>query len=315
MSRHLAHDGFTASFSRLNPEMLDSNAIYIFSKAGVEPRSRAEVWNKLILASPEQCIEIVKQDERSFTCIINGSERCLSLTNTFEINILFSLKTLYIDITGLIHGVWSALFRAALSNEAVEESYIVYCEPDIYQSHQSPSSSNLFDLTSSFGGIGPLPGMANLAELERGVRTVLVTFLGFESARAQHIANSIDPAPKTIPVVGLPGFRIDYPQVTVASNETFLDDTRSHSNVKYALASCPFEAFSVLSEIRRDNPGSFIYIAPIGTKPHALGAVWFAIQHPQETEVIYDHPIRKTNRSAGIGQIHIYKVKPRDVNL
>lgn len=315
MNRHLAFDGFTASHSKLNISAFNVAATYIFSKRGVEPRSRAGVWDELSTGRPHQCVEILKQSERDFVARINGAEHIILLTDIGDITRIFLSSIVYVDMTGLGHNLWSALLRAMLSRAEVVEGYFIYSEPDVYQSHQSPSSNNLFDLSAAFGGIAPLPGMANLTEVERGIRTVLVPFLGFETARAQFIANTLDPIPKVIPVVGLPGFRIDYPQVTVASNDSFLDDTRSYSSIRYARASCPFEAYSVLADISRDNPGSFIYIAPIGTKPHSLGAVWFAIDHPQETEVIYDHPVRKNNRSTGIGQTHIYKIKPRDVDL
>ena len=58
-----------------------------------------------------------------------------------------------------------------------------------------------------------------------------------------------------------------------------------------------------------------MYIAPIGTKPHALGAICYALRNPDTTEIMYDNPIRKPGRTAGIGQMHVYMLKPSYVAL
>lgn len=45
----------------------------------------------------------------------------------------------------------------------------------------------------------------------------------------------------------------------------------------------------------------------MGTKPHALGAALFATVF-DDVELVYDHPIRKQNRSSGAGRCHVYHV-------
>lgn len=315
MSKCIAYDGATQTLETLSIADLDENAIYIFSTEGGEARIRTGVWADLLASRPGQCVEISDQLASSFVVTAVEGKRSISLTDSAALHALFVAPVAYVDITGLNHGVWASLLRAMLDNKELEKVFYVYSEPDVYQAHQSPSSSNLFDLTAAFGGISPLPGMANLSGPERGLKSVLVSFLGFESSRASHIAQTFDSLPKVVPVIGLPGFRIDYPQITVASNKDYLDETKGYYEVKFARASCPFEAYSVLADISRDNPGSYLYIAPIGTKPHALGAVWYAIDHPRETEIIYDNPVRKKDRSAGIGQTHIFQIKPRDADL
>jgi hypothetical protein len=115
--------------------------------------------------------------------------------------------------------------------------------------------------------------------------------------------------------VGVPGFRIEYPQITHASNEDFLNEYRAHANVRLARASCPFEAFEALSELHRDCSGRYMYIAPVGTKPHALGAICYALKNPDTTEIMYDNPVRKPGRTAGVRTFHIYKLKPSHVAL
>ncbi len=49
-------------------------------------------------------------------------------------------------------------------------------------------------------------------------------------------------------------------------------------------------------------------IAPIGTKPHAFGAVLNALSRPYATEIVYDNPVRARGRSEGQARVLVYGV-------
>jgi hypothetical protein len=314
MARGVSHDGITHSFSRLKFSDVDPHATYIFCVQGGEQRTRTDAWEKALAERPAQCVVILDQQAQSLRASVESVVRECSLMDAKGLLEFCSSETVYVDITGLTHSVWASFIRVFLAATAVRQVFAVYSEPDEYQPHPSPSSSSRFDLTSTFGGLAPLPGFAILSEPVRGETNVLVLFLGFESARPEHLASTFDPVPKVVAIVGVPGFRMEYPQITIDSNSVFLNEHRVFHNLRFAKASCPFQAYSALADIRRDYPGSYFFIAPIGTKPHALGAIWYAIDHPEDTEIIYDHPVRKADRTAGIGQTHVYRLKPFDVN-
>ena len=313
MGRYIERDGLTRSFRTLSLTDLPTDTVYVFAADSNEERGRLAVWAEVLQARPEACIEIVAQESTALVYQRQGQPVRLSLTDTAALCALFPLSAVCIDITGLTHSIWAALLRIAL--EHVDTVTCTYSEPARYQEHPSPSSSSQYDLTVEFAGVAPLPGMVNLLGPEDGAKPMLIPFLGFESARAKHIAYDFDPIPLIVPIVGLPGFRHHYPQITVSTNAEFLEQTHAYRHVKYARANCPFEAYSILSEIHRDFPGAYLHIAPIGTKPHALGAVWYALDHPEDTEIVYDHPVRKARRTEGIGHTHIYYLKPHDVDL
>ncbi|MCA8172474.1 hypothetical protein LGM96_34600 [Burkholderia gladioli] len=313
MSRYIAHDGFTRTVATLKVKHLEEDAVYIFGPFSEEHRLQQEIWRDLLASHPSQCVQVVEQKQTEMRYRTTNGDVSVSLMDNDGIRKIFDRQTIYVDITGLNHSIWAALLRAALP--AIDSVHFIYTEPGAYKEHESPSSSSLFDLTTTFGGVAPLPGMANLSGPERGAKSVLVPFLGFESARPQHIALDFDPQPLIMPIVGLPGFKTDYPQITISTNNEFLADKRAYGQIRYARASCPFEAYSTLLEIQKDNPGCFLHIAPTGTKPHALGAVWYAFDHPRDTEIIYDHPIRKGKRTTGIGLTHIYCIKPRHADI
>jgi len=54
----------------------------------------------------------------------------------------------------------------------------------------------------------------------------------------------------------------------------------------------------------------FLRIAPIGTKPHSLGAVLLKIAYPSRVDLIYDHPIRKKGRTKGKSKTLCYWLNP-----
>jgi hypothetical protein len=116
------------------------------------------------------------------------------------------------------------------------------------------------------------------------------------------------PGRKIVPVIGVPGFRPEYPFHTYHGNTLPLRQTVSWKNVRYAIANCPFSLLYVLQDIAAEHPLDLVKIAPIGTKPHALGAVLFALTSPRRVELVYDHPVRKATRTIGRSRILVYHV-------
>jgi hypothetical protein len=303
----IAKEGLSETHPVLTLAELDIGAKYVFVASHGEERAKAPVWREASLTRSAQCVEVVRQSDREILLQSQGVHQVVALTDSVALGSVLGAGCVYLDITGLLHHVWAPILKTAL--QACSEVKVVYFEPERYKPHPSPSSTSQFDLSSGFRGVEPIPGFANLVGPPMDSKTLFVPFLGWEGPRARQVAMTLDPIPHTIPIIGLPGFRVDYPQVTVASNQDFLAENFAGKNVRFANASCPFEAYSALVDIRRDNPGSYLYVAPLGTKPHAVGAVWFALEHPQDTELMYDHPIRPTDRTGGVGTAHVYRMK------
>lgn len=289
---------------------LDPAAIYVLSAVGTEARGRAPIWETCLSLRSSNCAEIM--DSSATTVSIRAGQAAIAVVPLNDTTALASIfqgaRVAYVDISGMPHHVWAPLIRAGFV--ALDTLYVVYTEPDIYKKHPNPTSKTEFDLSEGFRGIEPLPGLAKLRGPADEKESVLVALLGFEGRRASHLALALDPVPKVFAIIGVPGFRIEYPQITHASNEDFLSEFGVHSNTRYAAASCPFEAFDALAEIQRDSGGKYLYIAPVGTKPHALGAICYALKNPDTTEIMYDHPYRKAGRTAGVGMMHVYTLKP-----
>lgn len=210
----------------------------------------------------------------------------------------------YLDITGLPHHVWAPLLRTIRSRP--EPAFVVYVEPGDYRFSASPTAVTLFDLSEKIEGIAPLPGFVTLRA--RPVRdSLFLPLLGFEGARLAFMLEVVQPERENIfPIVGVPGFRPEYPSYTYLGNRLQLSETRAWQNVRFAAANCPFAVYHVIAAVSASWPGRQIQLGLIGTKPHALGAILYCLDHPNDTELLYDHPIRRAQRTEGISRVCLY---------
>ena len=213
----------------------------------------------------------------------------------------------YLDITGLPHHVWAPLLRTGLG--VLHSLRVVYAEPKEYRFHSTPTPGEIFDLSTRIRGISPLPGFAALTDERDETSSVFVPTLGFEGARFAYLVEQVQPpGDKIVPIVGVPGFRPEYPFHTYQGNQGPLFENGYWQKIRFSIANCPFSLFYTLEDILQEYRGDRLKIAPIGTKPHAVGAVLFAVINPSAVELVYDHPIRKAERTQGAARVLIYHV-------
>ncbi len=215
-------------------------------------------------------------------------------------------QPVYLDITGLTHRTWAPLVRSAMNSSM--DLRLIYLEPEEYLRRTFVDAQRIYDLSEKFDGLRPLPGFAKLDPriVDEGY---FVPMVGFEGSRLEYVLTQSEAnLAKTFPIVGVPGFRPDYAYYAFQANRHSLERDFLHSRVQFAKANCPFDAFYLLREIHAWAGQSFLRIAPIGTKPHALAAVLFALARPDHVELIYDNPIRARNRTQGQARVLIYAV-------
>lgn len=299
----------TKRFVEVEPtDFLPDGSVVIAKMAATEDRASLPCWQKYDQLYPGHCIWVGEETGSSVKLIRRNSNETVYLRSIDGSTALPSTNSIYIDISGLRLTTWAPIIRAALDT-CVNVS-VVYTEPASYKPHPTPASPAVFDLSDGFEGLGPIPGFASLDGAENTDGSIFVAFLGFEGTRPQHIAITLEPLPPSIvPVVGFPGFRFDMAAAAIACNREFFKETDSHANIRYARASCPFDTFRLMSDVSVDYPNHHIYMAPVGTKPHALGALLFHIISPERTELLYDHPRRKPGRTTGRGTTHIYHIQ------
>lgn len=300
-ARTITHDGPDAS------DLVEDGGVVIVARDPSDDRGGVAAWRKLHARSPDRVIEVRAESAAVFVARGGTGEKSFNLRQSHEFFDWLGTKRCYIDISSLSLQVWGPLVKAGMAS--LQDLTAVYSEPDNYKRHPTPTSSQ-FDLSMRIDGVKPLAGFAKLApEVEAG-DALLVVFLGFEGQRARHIASQFDPVPRTVAVIGVPGYRYEHPQHAVRMNAEFLSDVRKNGDVRMAAASSPFEARDVIRSVVKEHAPKHTYVAPLGPKPHALGALLHCLESPSNTELFFDHPLPSQGRSTGVQRVHFFSLAP-----
>ena len=306
-SRLIEAGARTWTFDSLSNCNVPTKALCIARAAGFDKRSDLKVWRTREAMTPDMMIRLTKFYRDECNSVIAGVSSTLRYRSENSIrNLLRQDLPVCIDITSLPMSVWGPLVRVAVSDN--RELWLVYSEPGEYQAHKSPTPPELFDLSARVGDVEALPGMARLVGPSPSTPLLLAIFLGFEGGRARHITTTLDPEPAIVPIVAVPGMHAEYATQAVECNREFLKNTGAFTHLRWVDAVCPFSVRDLLIDIAAENSESYMYIAPIGTKPHAVGALLYALSDRSPCEIIYDHPTPRQGGSIGIGKTHLYRV-------
>jgi len=255
-------------------------------------------------------VHFIQLQEIDKDVVINvASKLKCTLRNTESVQeFLYANKSpiVYFDVTGLNNRISASLLKAALNQPAdqrLTDIRILYSEPETYKIERFKTEGIFNDLSEQISGIEPFPGFATIIPDDIG-NSVFVVLLGFEGGRFTHIIESTQPQGDTIiPIIGVPGFRIEYPYVAYWGNRRPIKETDSWRRINFVAANSIVDIYLFLSSLAKKYPTKKIKVAPIGTKPHAIGAILFAIKYFNRVELIYDNPIRKKERTDGVGKI------------
>lgn len=164
-----------------------------------------------------------------------------------------------------------------------------------YDSYRSSMGSHIVKEIPSFTG-------NNVADQD----PVLVILLGFDGGLSREISDEIGPG-RTILINGFPGFEPEYKDLSLINNERLLSD--ESKELVYGRANNPFEICNVLSEkLKEFSNNTLINLAPIGSKPMALGACIYAIRN-ENVRVVYPVPDKYgIANNSDVGKTWGYKI-------
>lgn len=194
------------------------NSMYVYGAREEERTQHLEAWRR-----DAADVTLVRADEEGRDSVKVNGEETISLRNKDDVVRILrepGKRHLYLDITGLSNHVWPAFLKIGLELGLVID--VVYVEPRDYTYSNQPRENVIFDLSERILGISPIPQFTNLSEPEYGAIS-LVPLLGFEGARLAHLIEEIQPPGNNIdPVVGVPGFRAEYPFFAFQGNQKYL---------------------------------------------------------------------------------------------
>lgn len=285
----------------------DSGSAYIYGSIDEDRAELDEAWQMEVASRGVSLVRITAETiDSAHVQVGAGDEIDVSLRSVRSVHDLLQLlpNRVYLDVTALAHPTWAVFLRELI---AMQKSHaVVYTEPEAYRRDQSPAQGMVYDLSERISGIAPLPGFARF-DGPNSAEGKLIALLGFEGARFAHVLGKLEvPFDNVVPIIGVPGFVPHHPFESLDGNRESLRQEFLHNRLRLAKANCPFDAFHQIYRSFRDGGWNYARLAPIGTKPHGVGAVLFALSRPELTEIVYDHPVRKAKRSLGRGPICVY---------
>lgn len=186
----------------------------------------------------------------------------------------------------------------------LSEIAFLYVEPRDYSAPRMNQALHKrdFDLSDEVVGYSAIPGAAYLLE-ER--RQVIVFFCGYEGERLDQAFESLKLNPERSAIVlGVPAFRPGWEMNTFANVLPVIRDREIRGGVLFCGADNPAAAHDVLlNQYRAKKSDDQMFVAPIGTKPHGIGAALFAMEYG-DIGLLYDHPLRRSERTSESGRWH-----------
>ena len=218
-------------------------------------------------------------------------------------------KQLLIEATSLNCPEIVNLLRC-VREEKVEHVTFLYLEPVEYRRAISGKLSDYrdFDLSnnSRFQSIHGF--MVDLSDMHAGQA---VFFLGFEKARLAQAFEQEEALQRwqSHAVIGVPAFEPAWEIDTMSNNINQLV-SRNYVFQFCAAASVDAAYLLLVRLLDNDKEGGSVLVAPLGTKPHTIGAALFVAEHNtyDRAVLLYDHPQKRTGRSHKIRKWHLYDV-------
>jgi hypothetical protein len=187
----------------------------------------------------------------------------------------FLNKNIIIDFSVMVKPYFFLLMKH-LSSIKTKKLGFLYTEPDAYES-----------ITRGAMATKDMPGYSGARTLRK--KDALAILLGFEGNRAVAVYDEIDPD-LTIPINGFPSYKPEFKDISILRNKELLMDEEIFKNLRFAPANDPFDTKDALHELYLDISSEYnLSIAPLGSKPMALGSCFFAMEQP-DCRVIYPYP-------------------------
>lgn len=235
-------------------------------------------------------------DDKAFQCY-----------ETPELIKALNSKTILLDGTTLGIPEIGLLLKHLSSMKRIKYS-ILYIEPGSYtKMNDGAINGREFNLSSEIMGYKGIPYLSKPLDIENPNNVVF--FLGFEGYRLRLALEELNINPHECSLVfGLPSFKPGWEINAFANNIRSINDHDLGGRVLFCGADNPASVLLELQNMREIlGDEHLITVAPIGSKPHSIGALAFCAKD-KNASVLYDHPIKSSDRSYSVGAIHLFKI-------
>lgn len=213
-----------------------------------------------------------------------------------------------IDVTGFMRPHMLFLLRLFFER-GIKRFDVLYTEPGHYSERDSTKfSSDDVELVRPIAGYGAYGNHSTEND-------VLIVNAGYEDRRVAEVADEQEKARKFV-IYGLPSLKADMYQQSVLRTRAAYDALGESHRTAFAPASDPFVTATVLSKLINDEKKkqliSNLYLAPLGTKPQALGFGLYYLSEGLNTATSIIYPFSaayQADASTGMGRIWMYSIE------
>ncbi len=190
---------------------------------------------------------------------------------------IFESKQILIDITSIRIPEMFILLKYLKLSKSQKYVSIAYSTPMEYEFQEEPFTS----YHSYYGNLKTMD-LVGFGGLSTDMsHTQMIIFLGFEGVLSAKVNEDVRYERLTL-VNNLPSFYEKYKDISAINNFDLL--TTRHEKLTYVPANNPFETFNYLNEQLSDQEPACV--APLSTKPVALGVCLYALAH-DSLRVVY----------------------------
>lgn len=247
---------------------------------------------KILLFNFEERIISIKKSDKYYdyektsykkmeivNCSIKDPISCFAELNS-HLSSYNNTNLFAIDISCFTKPYFFYLLKYLYEVISTSKPIVFYTEPFSYKFPKKGLFSSYHESEGPIR-IEEIPGFSGIQE--RGGVKVLIVQLGFESDSLDEINFDISPN-ESFFINGFPSYTPKFKDISLVMNQYY---TRNKDSIiLYSRANNPFEVFNLLEKVKRNFKNAFINIAPLGTKPMALGACLFAIHNP-DVKVVF----------------------------
>lgn len=219
-------------------------------------------------------------------------------------------KSILIDMTTF--DVPSLAYFINLISRKIAKYSICYLEPSGYKRSELNAENDIYYLSDDGNGLNYVVPFT--PPISNNVRDYFIS-LGYETYRLGGFLQSEEiTLNANINVsIGIPAFNLGWENNTIQSNYIFLQQIEKNLKIHTTPADDAIQIFLSLTKVMRTinsekTLNNIMVLVPLGTKPQALGMIWFAVQHKQDRKVaiLYDYVKKINNRTQGIKKIHFW---------
>lgn len=243
-------------------------------------KEKQQQINRVLLLEYEEYDEALLHEafpEAEVVVLSASGEQVEFLQSLQEYRDLLKTDGILIDITSIRIPEMFVLLKYIRLMKSTGQILVAYSTPMDYEFAEEPFTS----YRSYYGNLRTIDLLGYGGMSDDMSHSKLIVFIGFEGILSAKINEDIRYAKLKL-VNNIPSFYEKYKDTSVINNYDLL--TTRHEKISYVPADNPFETYNYLSELLADAEAACI--APLSSKPVALGVCMYALDH-ESVRVVY----------------------------